>query len=145
MRQLAYILLLLSATLIIHALVITWLSRRARDWAPLFSGRPLGAAWRMVQIASWLILAHLAEITVWALSYTRLGVVSDPETAVYFSLVTYTTVGYGDVVPTEHWRLLAGVEALTGILMCGWSAAFFFSVVSQRRTHQADGGDSRPA
>jgi len=144
MRQFAYLLLLLSATVTLHALAITWLSRRARSWAPLSSGNFLGATRRMVQIASWLILAHLAEITIWALSYTRLGVVSDPETAVYFSLVTYTTVGYGDVVPAPEWRLLAGVEALTGILMCGWSAAFFFSVVSERLKRHAGGGDSSP-
>ena len=55
----------------------------------------------------------------------------DFTTAAYFSAVTYTTTGYGDLVLPEEWRLVGGVEALTGILMCGWSAAFFFAVVSQ--------------
>jgi len=59
-------------------------------------------------------------------------------TALYFSSVTYTTVGYGDVVLPEGWRLAGGIEALTGILMCGWSTGFFFSVVSRMyRAQQA--------
>ncbi len=55
----------------------------------------------------------------------------DLQSAFYFSAVTYTTTGYGDLVLPNEWRLVGGVEALTGILMCGWSAAFFFAVVSR--------------
>jgi hypothetical protein len=51
--------------------------------------------------------------------------------AFYFSAVTYTTTGYGDVVLPADWRLLGGVEALTGILMCGWSTGFFFAIVDR--------------
>ena len=57
----------------------------------------------------------------------------DFDSAIYFSSVTYTTVGYGDLLLPEPWRLAGGIEALTGILMCGWSAASFFSVVSRMR------------
>jgi hypothetical protein len=45
--------------------------------------------------------------------------------------VTYTTVGYGDLVLPEQWRLLGPVEGLTGILMCGLSTGFFFALVSR--------------
>ena len=55
----------------------------------------------------------------------------DLESAFYFSIVTYTTTGYGDLVLPEEWRLVGGVESLTGILMCGWSTGFFFTVVSR--------------
>ena len=55
----------------------------------------------------------------------------DLQTAMYFSAVTYTTTGYGDVVLPESWRLIGAVEALTGILMCGWSTGFFFAVVTR--------------
>ena len=55
----------------------------------------------------------------------------DLEIALYFSAVTYATIGYGDVVPPQDWRLIAGVEGLTGILMCGWSGGFFFAVVNR--------------
>ncbi len=55
----------------------------------------------------------------------------DFESSLYFAVVTYTTVGYGDLVLAKGWRLVAGVEALTGILMCGWSTGFFFIVASK--------------
>jgi hypothetical protein len=55
----------------------------------------------------------------------------DLASALYFSAVTYTTTGYGDLVLAEEWRLLGAVEALTGILMCGWSTGFFFAVVNR--------------
>jgi Ion channel len=55
---------------------------------------------------------------------------SDLSSALYFSAVTYTTRGYGDLVLTQEWRLLGGVEAPTGILMCGWSTGFFFAVAN---------------
>jgi len=55
----------------------------------------------------------------------------DLASALYFSAVTYTTTGYGDLLLPKEWRLIGGVEALTGILMCGWSTAFFFIVASK--------------
>jgi Ion channel len=51
--------------------------------------------------------------------------------ALYFSAVTYATIGYGDVVPPENWRLLASMEGLIGILMCAWSGGFIFAIVTR--------------
>jgi hypothetical protein len=51
--------------------------------------------------------------------------------ALYFSAVTYTTTGYGDLLWPADWRLVGAVEALTGILMCGWTTGFFFAVVNR--------------
>ena len=94
--------------------------------------------WLLIRIANWLVLMHLFEISLWALLYAGGHAIPDMYTALYFSSVTYTTVGYGDVVLPEGWRLAGGIEALTGILMCGWSTGFFFSVVSRMyRTRQA--------
>jgi hypothetical protein len=78
-----------------------------------------------------LFLIHLVEISVWGLFYFWQGCLPDAESAFYFSGVTYTTVGYGDLVLPKPWRMLAPLEALTGILMCGLSAAFFFAVVTR--------------
>jgi len=122
---------LLGACVAIHAAMLTVALRRigppptavgAADWRVL---------WRLIRVASWLVAAHLIEIVVWGTAYAVLGVFPDPETAAYFSAVTYTTVGYGDLVPPAEWRLLAGMEGLTGILMCGWSTGYFFAVVSR--------------
>ena len=55
----------------------------------------------------------------------------DLQSALYFSAVTYTTTGYGDLVLPPDWRLVGAVEAVTGILMCGWSTGFFFAIVNR--------------
>ena len=87
--------------------------------------------WFFIRVAGWIILFHLIEITVWALFYFWKDAMPDMPAALYFSAVTYTTTGYGDLVLPEEWRLVGGVEALTGILMCGWSTGFFFAIVSR--------------
>lgn len=98
--------------------------------------------WALILLAGWMILLHLAEILLWALFYTWQGAMPDVQSAFYFSTVTYTTTGYGDLVLPEEWRISGGVEALTGILMCGLSTGFFFAVVSRMlevRTRLTDG------
>ena len=87
--------------------------------------------WLFICVAAWMILIHLLEITIWAAFYFLRHAIVDLQAAFYFSAVTYTTTGYGDLVLPEEWRLVGGVEALTGILMCGWSTGFFFAVVSR--------------
>jgi hypothetical protein len=95
----------------------------------------------VIGLTCWLILIHLVEISVWGLFYFWHACLPDAESAFYFSGVTYTTAGYGDVVLPKPWRMLAPLEALTGILMCGLSTGLFFAIVSrwigdwmQRRT-----------
>jgi hypothetical protein len=84
-----------------------------------------------IVVAGWMVLLHLSEIVVWGLFFVWKGAIPDLQAALYFSAVTYTTTGYGDVVLPEAWRLAGGVESLTGILMCGWSSGFFFAVVNR--------------
>jgi hypothetical protein len=84
-----------------------------------------------VGLAGWIILLHVAEIIVWAAVYTWRAAMPDMVSGMYFSAVTYTTTGYGDLVLPQSWRLVGAVEALTGILMCGWSTGFFFAVLSR--------------
>jgi hypothetical protein len=88
-------------------------------------------AWILIRVAGWIILLHVIEIITWALIYAWLRAMPDLQSALYFSAVTYTTTGYGDLVLPEEWRLVGAIEALTGILMCGWSTGFFFAVVSR--------------
>ncbi len=85
----------------------------------------------VIGLTSWLILIHLVEISIWGLFYFWQGCLPDAETAFYFSGVTYTTVGYGDLVLPKPWRMFAPIEALTGILMCGLSTGLFFAFVSR--------------
>jgi len=89
----------------------------------------------LLRMIWWLVLLHLAEIAIWGLFYLWRGCLPNAETAFYFSGATYTTLGYGDVVLAKPWRLLAPIEGLMGVLMCGLSTGFFFVIVS--RLHQS--------
>ena len=95
---------------------------------------PVPSLWRgtrlLIRLAAWIILLHLVAIIIWGLCYTWTGALPGVQTAVYFSAVTYTTTGYGDLTLPEAWRLVGAVEALTGVLMCGLSTGFFFAVMS---------------
>jgi uncharacterized membrane protein len=87
--------------------------------------------WLFIVVAAWMVLLHLLEVSVWAAFYLWQGEMADLLSSLYFSAVTYTTTGYGDIVLKDDWRILSGVEALTGILMCGWSTGFFMAIVSR--------------
>jgi hypothetical protein len=89
----------------------------------------------LLRMIWWLILLHLAEISIWGLFYLWWGCMPNTESAFYFSGATYTTLGYGDVVLAKPWRLLGPTEGLMGVLMCGLSTGYFFVVVS--RIHQS--------
>ena len=121
---------LMALCVIIHASGVTWalkwVSRRAETAQQFWRGLSL-----FVLVAAWMILLHLFEITVWAAFYSWKGAMPEFQSALYFSAVTYTTTGYGDLVLPPEWRLVGGVEALTGILMCGWSTGFFFAIASR--------------
>jgi voltage-gated potassium channel len=106
----------------------------ARRVAGLWTGRKdrpgrLGAELVMAQLVSTLLLLHLAEAVVWALFFVLVGALPDLETAAYFSLASYTTVGYGDVVLPEAWRLLGPLEAAVGVLMLGWSTGILVAAM----------------
>ena len=88
--------------------------------------------WLLIRIAWLLIVFHLFEIAVWALFFWWQNCLPDFVSSFYFSGVTYTTVGYGDLVLPTGWRVFGPVEALTGILMCGLSTALFFAVISKK-------------
>jgi hypothetical protein len=114
----------------IHAGGLSSLIRWARR-SPLPAPRFWPSTRLFIAIAVWIVLLHLVEISVWAVAYFWYGAMPDLSTALYFSAVTYTTTGYGDIVLPKDWRLDGGVEALTGILMCGWSTGIFFAIANR--------------
>ena len=122
---------LMAACVVLHATGLTLAMR----WMERSLATPLVGSWRrlrlLIEVAALTVVVHLVEITVWAVYFTAKGAMPDLDTALYFSAVTYTTTGYGDLVLPVQWRMVGGVEALTGILMCGWSTGFFFAIVNQ--------------
>ena len=124
---------LMAICVAIHASGLTLAFRWLRGRAAVMEGNFLPATWMLVRVAGWAIVLHLLEISLWAGFYVWQRCLPDMDSAFYFSAVTYTTTGYGDIVLPQPWRMVGAVEALTGILMCGWSTAFFFTVVSRRK------------
>jgi len=81
-----------------------------------------------------LMVLHTTEIILWASAYWLLlstGELGTFEEAVYFSFITFTTLGYGDITLTEGWRLLSGIEAMNGIMLAGWTTAMLFALVQR--------------
>lgn len=120
---------LVATTVTIHCFglaVILWIYLKL---APVKRGI-LRTAWRLNSLVWWIIVLHMTEITIWALFYWWQECFSTAELAFYFSGATYTTIGYGDLLLPVEWRMLAPVQGLTGILLCGLSAAVFFAVAS---------------
>ncbi|MGB5422889.1 MAG: potassium channel family protein [Desulfobacterales bacterium] len=78
-----------------------------------------------------MFFVSLAEVLIWACTYLALSASEGLEQAVYFSMVTFTTLGYGDVLLDERWRLLASFEAANGIIMFGWTTAIVIAAVQR--------------
>jgi hypothetical protein len=76
-----------------------------------------------------LVGAHFFEVMVWAFTYEFVGAAQKGTPLVYFAFSNYTTLGYGDVLPTPEWRLLAPITALNGIMLIGWSTALVYAVL----------------
>ncbi len=88
----------------------------------------------LILTSSFLISLHLVQASIWALLYLLLPGVTEFQTfekAVYFSLVTFTTLGYGEITIESGNRILAGLEAVNGIILIGWSTAFMFFVYQE--------------
>ena len=81
----------------------------------------------MFSVVMGLFAVITAEVWLWAGVYLELGVLPDFETALYFSTITFSTVGYGDVVPAHGWRVLAALEGVNGFLLIGWSTAYLIA------------------
>lgn len=84
------------------------------------------------EFTAWMFIGMLLEALIWALFYLynpALTALSDLETALYFSMVTFTSVGYGDVVIAGDWRILASLEGANGVIIFGWTTALIFYVI----------------
>lgn len=90
----------------------------------------LNAAVLLMLLFLALILLHVIEAAIWAGFFLGGGLFPNFESALYFSLTTYSTAGYGDVLLPPKWRLLGTIEAISGVLLCGLSVAFLFAVVN---------------
>jgi hypothetical protein len=119
-----------ACTIVIHALIMTAVVRASQAIAVKTASRPnLILIAVMVATVSVLMAAHASEVIVWALAYGLVNAAPADTDLLYFAFVNYTTLGYGDVVPVERWRLLGPITAMNGVLLFGWSTAVIFEVL----------------
>ena len=93
----------------------------------------------LVRLFLGIVLLHLIQMSLWAVVFWGGGQLPTLETAIYFSVASYTTVGFGDVVLGPVWRVMAGIESLTGMVLLGWSTAFVFAVLNRMYEHWRHG------
>jgi hypothetical protein len=91
-----------------------------------------GVAVTMVVVLG-LFALHGLEIWLYAFLYDAIGAVHGLRNAVYFSTITYGAIGYSDAAMAPEWRLVSGIEGINGIILIGWSTAFFITVVRRLR------------
>jgi len=114
----------------IHALVMTLVVNAAQAMGRKRTTRPsLRLAGVMIVTVLVLMAAHTSEVMVWALAYLLVGAAPVGANLIYFAFVNYTTLGYGDVLPTSDWQLLGPITAMNGVLLFGWSTAVIFEVM----------------
>lgn len=123
---------IVSVCLMIHVggilLMADWLLRRRETFERNASRRQFVIL--IVKLFGGILLLHVIQTTLWAVFYYVRGLFNDFETSLYFSMVSFTTIGYGDVLLPRRWRLLGVIEGFSGVVLCGVSTAFIFSVIN---------------
>lgn len=131
---------MITLTVVIHMVgllgLMAFLQARSPRLRPFHSR--LGQGVFIVLTVLGLVAIHGLEMWLYAALYMVLGVFTDMEEALYFSISTFTTVGFGELVIEGRWRILGALESFNGFLLIGWSTAFMVSVISRIRTMEMD-------
>lgn len=127
---------LVVLTVAFHGTVLTLLARLLRSEAREEAAHHVPAlSLRSLMFTVALVLAlftlHGVEIWTYALVYVGIGAIGDISTAAYYSTISYAAIGYTDHYIAPEWRMVAAIEGINGLLLMGWSTAFFVSVVTQ--------------
>lgn len=125
--NLLFIVILLIITIVTHSLFTLFVFKyMAQVITSVY-----GMMFKVTQVVIVMLIAHFIEASVFAGFYLYKHAFVNFETSIYFSLVTYATIGYGDLTLNEEWRLVGAVEGLLGTLMVGWSVAILVAVLQR--------------
>jgi len=135
----ALALLLIFLSVAVHAVVVAHMMVRLIDSAHLRMFNVFRSHVLLLFLVFTVLLAsHLVQAALWATAYYAVGGFGDLATSLYFSLSSYTTVGFADVVLPEHLRLLGPLEAAIGVLMFGWSTGYIFAFATRMMAAEAE-------
>ena len=114
----------------IHALMTTILVQLAQTASAKKRAHPaMFLAAVMIPTVLLLMVTHVLEVAVWSWAYSIVDAAPGGARLMYFAFVNYATLGYGDIVPVDRWKLLGPITAMNGALMFGWSTAVIFEVL----------------
>lgn len=132
--------LMVGATVLTHfwgLLLLTWALRHGGSRLKLHEGAPRQAT-LILFVVFGIFALHTAEIWTYAALYRLLGEVATFEGALYFSTVSFSTLGYGDIVLSPRWRLVGAIEGANGMILLAWSTAFLLTVTSRLKILEHD-------
>ena len=129
--QLLLATVMVTALTLIHLIGLSLLTRALRSHSKTFQRLRIMPLTLLLSATIGLIAIHTVEIWTFALLYVALGAAGPFEEALYFSTVTYASIGYGDVLLPHDWRILGAIEGAAGIIMFGWSTAYLVSLLTQ--------------
>jgi hypothetical protein len=135
-EQLLIATVMVIITVLMHGVGISRLARLLRfdpTSAEAHHHFSMRHAFMILCIVLALFTLHGVEIWLYAGLYLLLNAVADLETAAYFSTITYAGIGFDDGEMAKRWRLVSAIEGVNGILLLGWSTAFFVTVVARLR------------
>lgn len=137
---------MVAATVLIHFVGLLALLRALQGGGARF--RPhdsmFGQALLILFVVFGIFAIHTIEIWLYATVYVLIGASTTFEEALYFSTVTFASLGYGDVVLSERWRLFGAIEAANGVILFAWSTAFMLSVMGKLKTLEHNWLEERP-
>ena len=138
LNQLIFATVMVLVMTIVHLVGLGLLTRVLRS-----HGRSMGRL-RILPLTVLLIAAvgiiaiHTVEIWTWAAIYLELGTFRNFEDALYFSTVTYASIGYGDLLLPHQWRIFGAIEGAAGIIMLGISTAYLVSLLTRVKLFSHD-------
>ena len=131
---------MVAATVVVHFFGLLALLYFLRRRGARFRAREsvLGQGALVLFLVFGLFAVHTIEIWLYAALYQVVGAVDDFETALYFSTVAFSSLGFGDVLLPRDWRLVSAIEGVNGLILVGWSTAFLMSLMARLKSLEHD-------
>jgi hypothetical protein len=139
-HNLLFATLMVCVTAVVHMaglLSLLWVLRHGGSWRPT-ADQVFGQVLLILLVFLGIVAIHGVEIWLYAAAFLAVGALTHLETALYFSTVTFSSLGYGDILLSEEWRLFGAIEAANGLILLAWSTAFLLSVTARLRLLEHD-------
>lgn len=131
--------IMVVATCTVHLAGLVALSSvmRRRKAHPAYLETVIGQGTSIIVYVLSIFALHSIQIWLYVIAFIAVGGFDNISDALYYSISSFTTVGYGDLNPSGDWRLLGAIESANGFLLIGWSTAFLVSLSSRIRMFEA--------